>query len=417
MTPTTETSPARLKLVGLLGALCTLGPLSIDMYLPAFPGMATELEAAAPQIQLSLTTFIIGLALGQLLAGPISDAVGRRKPLLIGLATYITFSLLCALAPTALTLAGLRFIQALGVAAGFVVATAVARDLFSGLAMAKFMSLLMLVNSLGPVIAPVLGGQILRLTSWRGTFFVLAAIGTILLTILAFALPETHKPENRAPANLKGTLKTFGKLLKDRYFLGYALAASFALGSLFAYVSGASFVLQKVFGLSPQQFSLVFAVNSLGILLAGLLNTWLTGRLMPRTLLKAGLTLATTGGLGLLAAGLTNTGLPTFLPALFLLTTSVGVLLPNAASLAMNRHPEAAGSASALLGVLQFLAGGLIAPVVGAAGTESVLPMATVMAALTASAALAFALLTRGDKGITRDPDPVPEPAVTAIPH
>ncbi|MEO6090004.1 MAG: multidrug effflux MFS transporter [Umezawaea sp.] len=404
MTPT-ETSPNRLKLVGLLGALCTLGPMSIDMYLPAFPGMATELGATAPQIQLSLTTFIIGLALGQLLAGPVSDAIGRRKPLLVGLATYITFSLLCAIAPTALALAGLRFIQALGVAAGFVVATAVARDLFSGLAMAKFMSLLMLVNGLGPVIAPVLGGQILRLTSWRGTFLVLAIIGAILLAVLAFALPETHREENRAPANFRNTLKTFGNLLGDRYFVGYALAASFALGSLFAYVSGASFVLQGVFGLTPQQFSLIFGLNSLGILLAGSLNTWLTGRLMPRTLLKSGLVLATTGGLGLLAAGLTNTGLPTFLPALFLLTTSVGVLLPNAATLAMNRHPEAAGSASALLGVLQFLAGGLIAPVVGAAGTDSVLPMAAVMAALTTAATLSFALLTRGDKGITKDQD------------
>ncbi|MCS7484428.1 multidrug effflux MFS transporter [Umezawaea endophytica] len=413
MTPT-EAGPTRLKLVGLLGALCTLGPMSIDMYLPAFPSMATELEAAAPQIQLSLTTFIIGLALGQLLAGPISDAIGRRKPLLVGLAAYITFSLLCAIAPTALALAGLRFIQALGVAAGFVVATAVARDLFSGLAMAKFMSLLMLVNGLGPVIAPVLGGQVLRLTSWRGTFLVLAIIGAILLTILAFALPETHKPENRVPANLRGTLRTFGKLLRDRYFLGYALAASFALGSLFAYVSGASFVLQKVFGLSPQQFSLVFGVNSLGILLAGLLNTWLTGKLMPRTLLKAGLGMATTGGAGLLAAGVLGGGLLTFLPALFLLTTSVGVLLPNAASLAMNRHPEAAGSASALLGVLQFLAGGLIAPVVGAAGTESVLPMAAVMAGLTIAATLAFTLLTRGDKGITREPDAIPRPAEAA---
>jgi DHA1 family bicyclomycin/chloramphenicol resistance-like MFS transporter len=411
MTPT-ETSPSRLKLVGLLGALCTLGPMSIDMYLPAFPAMATELGTSAPQIQLSLTTFIIGLALGQLLAGPVSDAIGRRKPLLVGLATYITFSLLCAIAPTALALAGLRFIQALGVAAGFVVATAVARDLFSGLAMAKFMSLLMLVNGLGPVIAPVLGGQILRLTTWRGTFLALAIIGAVLLGVLAFALPETHREENRAPANFRNTLKTFGSLLGDRHFVGYTLAASFALGSLFAYVAGASFVLQGVFGLTPQQFSLIFGINSLGIVLAGSLNTWLTGRLMPRTLLKSGLVLATTGGMGLLAAGITNTGLPTLLPALFLLTTSVGVLLPNAATLAMNRHPEAAGSASALLGVLQFLAGGLIAPVVGAAGTTSVIPMAAVMAGLTAAAALSFAVLTRGDKGITKETDAVPEVAV-----
>ncbi|PRY29168.1 multidrug effflux MFS transporter [Umezawaea tangerina] len=414
---TATLGPSRLKLVGLLGALCTLGPLSVDMYLPAFPSMARELGTTAPQIQLSLTTFIIGLALGQLVVGPISDAVGRRKPLLIGLSAYVLFSLMAAIAPTALALAGIRLAQAFGVAAGFVVATAVARDMFSGMAMAKFMSMLMLVNGLGPVIAPVLGGQVLRLTSWRGTFLVLALIGTVLLVVLAMALPETHPEEKRAPANLKGTLRTFGGLLSDRFFVGYALAASFALGSLFAYVSGASFVLQNVFGLTPQQFSLVFGLNSFGILLAGSLNTWLTGRITPRVLLTAGLVMATAGGLGLLTAGLLGGNLLAFLPPLFLLTTSVGVLLPNAATLAMNRHPESAGSASALLGVLQFLAGGLVAPVVGAAGTSSVIPMATVMFGLTVAATLAFTVLTRGDKGITKDTDTIPEAAVEVAPH
>ena len=214
------------------------------------------------------------------------------------------------------------------------------------------------------------------------------------------------------PANLLGTLRTFGGLLADRYFLGYALAASFALGALFAYVSGASFVLQNVFGLSPQAFSLVFGINSLGILLAGLLNTWLTGKIMPRDLLKIGLGMAALGGVGLLTAGLMGATLPIFLPPLFLITTSVGLLLPNAATLAMSRHPEAAGSASALLGVMQFLVGGLVAPLVGAAGTSSVVPMATVMACLTMSGVLAFVLLTRGDKGITREMDEVPAAAV-----
>ena len=407
-----EIGPSRMRLVGLLGALCMLGPLSIDMYLPAFPQIAGELGASAPQVQLSLTTFIVGLALGQLFVGPLSDSYGRRKPLLIGLTVYIAFSLLCALSPSAYALAGLRLIQAFGVAAGFVVATAVARDMFSGLAMARFMSLLMLVNGLAPVIAPVIGGQVLRLTSWRGTFIVLALIGAVLLVVLLIGLPETHPADRRVQANLLGTLRTFGGLLADRYFLGYALAASFALGALFAYVSGASFVLQNVFGLSPQEFSLVFGVNSLGILLAGLLNTSLTGKIMPRDLLKIGLGMAALGGVGLLTAGLLGAGLPLFLPPLFLITTSVGLLLPNAATLAMSRHPEAAGSASALLGVMQFLVGGLVAPLVGAAGTSSVVPMATVMACMTMSGVLAFALLTRGDKGITAETDDIPAAAV-----
>lgn len=406
----------RNRLVLLLGALCMLGPFSIDMYLPAFPSMTGELGASASRIQLSLTTFIIGLAVGQLLVGPLSDAVGRRKPLLAGLSVYSLISLACAAAPSAYALVGLRLVQGLGVAAAFVVATAVARDRFSGLAMARFMSLLMLFNGLGPVLAPVIGAQVLRVTSWRGTFLVLAAIGVLLLVTFLIALPETHPPSKRQPANLRTTLRVFGGLLTDRVFLGYTLAASLALGSLFAYVAGSSFVLQNVFGLSPQTFSLVFGLNSAGILLSGLLNTWLTGRIMPRGLLKIGLSTAVLGGIGLVAAALTGAGLPLFLPPLFLVTTSVGLLMPNAATLAMSRHAESAGSASALLGVLQFLVGGLAAPLVGAAGTASVVPMAAVMAALTISAALAFVVLTRGDVGITAD-DPLVEEHREPVEH
>jgi MFS transporter, DHA1 family, multidrug resistance protein len=396
----------RARLVVLLGTLCLLGPLSIDAYLPAFPSIAGDFGATESQIQLSLTTFIIGLSLGQLLVGPLSDSWGRRRPLLVGIGSYVVVSLFCAVAPNALALSGLRLLQGLGVAAGFVVAMAVARDRFEGLAMARFMSLMMLVNSLGPVVAPVLGGQLLRFTSWRGTFVALALIGSALLISLAVGLPETLPKNKRRPANLLLTLKVFGGLLADRKFVGYAVASALALGALFGYVAGASFVLQGVYGLSPQQFSLVFGANSVAIVVAGLLNTRLTGRIMPRPLLKIGLAGAAVGGVGLLVGGLVGGGLATFLPPLFVLTMSVGLLMPNAGSLAMSRHPEAAGSASAVLGVTTFLVGGLMAPLVGAGGSASVLPMVTVMAGSTVLAVLVFAVLTRGDVGITRDTDP-----------
>ncbi|MFT7838230.1 multidrug effflux MFS transporter [Saccharothrix sp. BKS2] len=391
------------RLAALLGALCSLGPLSIDTYLPAFPDMAREFGTGESQVQLSLTTFIIGLSLGQLLVGPLSDSWGRRRPLLVGLGGYVLVSLVCAAAPGALAFSGLRLLQGLGVAAGFVVAAAIARDRFEGLAMARFMSLMMMVNGMGPVLAPVLGGQLLRFTSWRGTFVVLALLGLVLLVLLALTLPETLPPDRRRPANLLLTLRVFGGLLADRKFLGYVLASSLALGSLFAYVAGASFVLQDVFGLTAQQFSYVFAANSVAIFLAGVLNTRLTGRIMPRPLLKTGLAGAAVGGVGLVVGAALDGGLATFLPPLFVLTIGVGLLMPNASTLAMSRHPEAAGSASAVLGVLTFLVGGLMAPLVGAGGSASLLPMVTVMGASAVLATVVFAVLTRGDVGITRD--------------
>jgi DHA1 family bicyclomycin/chloramphenicol resistance-like MFS transporter len=400
------------RLAALLGALCTLGPLSIDTYLPAFPAMAEEFGTGESQVQLSLTTFIIGLSVGQLLVGPLSDSWGRRRPLLVGLGAYVVVSLVCAVAPNALAFSALRLLQGLGVAAGFVVAAAIARDRFEGLAMARFMSLMMLVNGMGPVLAPVLGGQLLRFTTWRGTFVALALLASVLLVLLAAGLPETLPPARRRPANLLLTLRVFGGLLADRRFVGYVLTGSLALGSLFAYVAGASFVLQDVFGLSAQQFSYAFAANSVAVFLAGALNTRLTGRVMPRPLLKTGLAAVVVGGVGLVVGGLAHGGLVTFLPPLFVLTVGVGLVMPNASTLAMARHPEAAGSASAVLGVFTFLVGGLMAPLVGAGGSGSLLPMVTVMGGAAVLAGVLFAVLTRGDVGITRDGEaPVAVPA------
>lgn len=257
----------------------------------------------------------------------------------------------------------------------------------------------------------MLGGQLLRFTTWRGTFVVLAGIAPVLLITLAIGLPETLPRSKRRPANLLLTVKVFGILLADRKFLGYASAPAPALGALSAYVAGASFVLQGVFGLTPQQFSMVFGTNSVAILLSGLLNTRLTGRVMPRPLLKIGLAGGAVGGVGLPVGGLVGGGPATFLPPLFVPTMSVGLLMPNAATPAMSRHPEAAGSASAVLGVTTFLVGGLMAPPVGAGGSASVLPTVTVMAGATTLAVILFATLTRGDVGITRETEPIPTPA------
>ncbi len=388
----------------LLGALCLLGPLSIDTYLPAFPAVAEEFGAGPSQVQLSLTTFIVGMSIGQLVIGTLSDSLGRRRPLLFGVALYAVVSLVCAVAPSAGALAALRLVQGFSVASGFVVALAIARDRFEGLAMARFMSLLLLTNGLGPVLAPVLGGQLLRFTTWRGTFVALALIAVVLFAVLAIALPETLPPDRRRPTAWWATARVFGALLTDRAFLGYALSSALSLGALFGYVAGASFALQGVFGLSPQQFSVVFGANSVAIFIAGLLNTALTGRVVPKALLWLGLGMGAVGGLGLVATGVFGGGLVAFLVPMFLVTTSVGVLTPNAATLAMARYAESAGSASAVLGVTRFVVAGSMAPLVGAGGSASVVPMIVVIAGASVSALVVGLVLTRGDAGVPREP-------------
>ncbi|MER5393956.1 Bcr/CflA family multidrug efflux MFS transporter [Saccharopolyspora sp. NPDC002686] len=387
--------PNRTKYVLILGGLSAFGPLSIDMYLPAFPEIAAELGTGASQVQLSLTACTLGLALGQLVAGPLSDTYGRRRPLLVGLVVFTLASLLCAIAPSAYALAGLRLVQGLGGAAGIVIARAVVRDMYSGVAMARFFSLLMLVNGLAPILAPLIGGQLLRVTSWRGVFLALGLIGALLLAATAFGVHETLPAESRRAGNLGETLRTFRALLGDRVFVAYSLSAALAFAAMFAYISGSSFVLQDVFGMSPQAFSLVFGINSLGIVLVGQLNARLVDRAEPRRLLAVGLGVNALGGVSVAVSALVGAGLIGLLPALFLVASSIGMVSPNATALALSGNPETAGSASALLGVMQFSAGALAAPLVGSAGTGTALPMGLVMGALSLAAVLVFVVLAR----------------------
>jgi DHA1 family bicyclomycin/chloramphenicol resistance-like MFS transporter len=367
--------------------MSALGALSIDMYLPAMPSMSRQLHASGPVIQLTLTVFVIGLAAGQVLAGPLSDAWGRRRPLLAGMALYVAGSAWCVLAPSAGQLLGARIMQSLGAAAGAVLARAIVRDLFDGTAMTRFFSTLMLVNGVAPVAAPVIGGQLLTVATWRATFAVMAGAGAVLLLAVLFALPESLPVPRRQPARLGHTVRSLVRLAGDGHYLRYVLAAALMFAALFAYISGSSFVLQEDYGLNALQFSLVFAANGLGIVLLGQVSGFLIGRAATeRTLLRVSLSVASLGGLGvLLSAGL-GLPLPLLLAGLFVVVSMVGVVLPNATSLAMAGYRSTAGAASSLQGLLQFLVGAIAASAMGLAGSGSAVPMGVTMVVCAAGA-------------------------------
>jgi MFS transporter, DHA1 family, multidrug resistance protein len=388
----------RVQLIVILGALSAFGPLSIDMYLPALPRLGADFGAQPSEIQLTLSACLLGLALGQVVAGPISDARGRRAPLLVGVGAYALASLMCVFATSVWVLVVFRFIQGVAGAAGIVIARAIVRDMYSGVAAARFFSLLMLVNGLAPILAPIIGAQLLRVTSWRGVFVTLAVIGVMLFLSVVWGVHETLPPTVRQTGGIKATLQTFGRLIGDRHFMGYALGCGLAFAAMFAYISGSPFVLQNIYGVSPQMFSFLFGLNALGIMIAGQINGLLVGRVEPRRLLGFGLTASTTGGLILLAVVVSGAiGLPGVLLGLWVMVASLGFVLPNATTLALAGHPRTAGSASALLGVLQYMIGAAAAPLVGLAGETTALPMAIVIAALGVTAWVVFVFMTRGN--------------------
>ncbi|NIH69864.1 multidrug effflux MFS transporter [Modestobacter marinus] len=363
----------RRQLVLVLGSLSAFGALTIDLYLPAMPRMATHLDASTASVQATLTVFVVGLAVGQVLVGPLSDAWGRRRPLLIGLALYAVASLACALAPDVGWLIAARVLQSLGAAAGTVLARAIARDLFSGVAMTRFLSTLMLVNGLAPILAPVVGGQLLAVTTWRALFVLLAGIGVLLLSAVALTLPETVPPERRQSAHPRALARTFARLAADRRFVRLILAAGLMFAAVFTYISGSSFVLQDGYGLSPQQFSLVFAVNGLGIVACSQLNGWLVGRVGTEAgLLTIALATAVLGSAGVLGCALAGAPLPLLLVFLFLVVAMLGPVLTNATSMALAEHGTTAGAASSLQGMTQFLIAGVAAAALGATGDDAV---------------------------------------------
>ncbi|QNK56705.1 multidrug effflux MFS transporter [Paenibacillus sp. PAMC21692] len=388
----------RLFIAVILGLLAGIGPLSIDMYLPALPALADDFNASTSLAQLSLTACLVGIALGQLIVGPISDVRGRRMPLLIGMAVYAVISLLCVFSPSIWTFILLRFVQGFAGAAGIVISRASARDLYAGAELTKFFALLMLINGAAPILAPMIGAEIVTFTSWRGVFAVLSASGLLMLAAVYVGLRETLPVDRRSRGGLRNTLATFRKLLGNSVFMGYAFTQGLMMAAMFAYISGSSFVLQELYGVTPRGYSLVFGLNGAGIILASQIAGRLAGKVPARRLLAAGLSMASLGAIILMAAVLLGLGLPMVIAGFFFVVSSIGITSATTTSLALQDQGRSAGSASALLGMLSFVFGGIAAPLVGLGGEGTALPLAIVMMALIAAAVVCYALFTRGPK-------------------
>jgi MFS transporter, DHA1 family, multidrug resistance protein len=383
--------PARTVIV--LGLLSTFGPLSLDLYLPSLPQLADDLDTSTSVAQLSITACLIGLAVGQLIAGPLSDRLGRRRPLIFGLVAFMLASIACALAPSPAILVALRLIQGLAGAAGIVISRAIARDLYSGRALMIFFSRLLLVAGLAPVIAPILGGQLSRIMGWRGIFGVLAGFGALLLAAGFFGLKETLPAERRIVGGFRRTVQGYQTLLHDRFFVGCALSSGLAGASMFAYIAGSTFVLQRIYGMSPQGFSLVFGCISLGLVGAAQGGARLA-LVWPLTrVLGVGLAINLLGATALLVTVISGLPLGALIGALVIMVCAVGLIFPTANALAMADYPDLAGTASSLQGLSQFVFGAIAAPFVGIAGEQTALPLGIVTTSVSACAMTSFAAL------------------------
>ena len=382
------------NLVVVLGVLGALGPMTIDTYLPALPALARHLEASDAQAQLTLSTMMLGLGVGQLVFGPISDAGGRRRPMLYGLIGHALASVVCGLAPNIWVLLAGRLLQGLASSAIAVASQALVRDLFRGMRAAELLSRLALITGMAPILAPLVGSGLLTVTSWRGVFVVLAIAAVLIGLLVRQQLPETLPAERRIPATVGGTVAAYRQVLADKLFLAVVLVASMGFTALFAYVSGSPFVMQGVFGLSPQVFGVVFASMSLGLSLCSQLNPRLVRSVGPVRALTAGLVVITASAVVmLLLAQFGVGGLAGFLLPMFGVMMGLGFTLPNAPAVALHRHGEAAGTAAALLGASQFVMGAVVTPVVGALndGTSRPIPLVILAASLVALATMLLA--------------------------
>ncbi len=370
-----------LRFILLLGLLDAFGPLGIDMYLPAFPQIEQDLKAQGGAMQLTLSLFLAGLAVGQLICGPISDRLGRRIPLLYGCAAFAVASVVCAFARSIESLILARFIMGLAGATGMVIARAVVRDSFEEADSSRVYSMLMLVIGIAPIISPSVGGWLMRMGSWGSIFWALAGFASLCGVAVALDLPETHPPSRRNRDAIGTIFGHYGSLIVDRRFIGYAGPVSLALGLIFAYVASAPSLFMQFYKLSPMAFSLIFASNAVGLIGAAQVNRWLTRRYDTHAILRvASLVNAATALLLPVLAWTGLGGYPAFFLVIFMCLATVGLILPNATAAVMAPFPERAGVASALLGMLQFSIGAGTGALVGLFHDGSPRPMAFTMA-------------------------------------
>ena len=363
-----------------LGVIAMASSLSTDMYLPSFTSVAEDLTATASEVQLTLTLFFFGVGTGQLLLGPISDRRGRRPVLLSALVVFVAASISMVFAPNIETLMALRFAQGLSGAAGLVLSRAIAADLSHGVSAAKALSLIVMISGLGPLLAPVLGGLAHEWWGWRGALATLAVIATAMLVLAITVLRESHPLERRTTGSFFSTYRPVGRLLRDGRFVALALSFALSFAAAMAYIAAAPFVTQRVLGMSPLGFALSLAVSASAMVLANLVNIRLVSRIRPPRMLASGIALVLVSGLAFCAQAFTASLTPAgFIITAFVLTGGSGLILANASALALDRVPEARGSASALLGAVQFLFGGITAPLVGLWGESTALPMAVLV--------------------------------------
>jgi DHA1 family bicyclomycin/chloramphenicol resistance-like MFS transporter len=365
----------------ILGAMAAFGPLATDMYLPAFPAIAAGLPADAASVQVTLAAFFAGTALGQLGYGPLSDRFGRKPALLLGLAVFTLSSIGCALTDDIDTLIWLRFAQGLGGCAGMVMSRAIVRDLTEGAASIRLMSQLMLVMGLAPILAPSIGSALLGVADWRAIFWLLAAYSAGLAIVVALFLPESLEPGRRRREGPLGILLTYGRLLRSRHFLGHALSGALPTAGMFAYIAGSPFIFMQLFHVAPERYGLYFGLNAFGLILMGQINARLARRVPAERML--GLVLIALATAGVLLAGAAAAGIGGFaaiVVLLFCYVACIGAVMPLATTLAMAPQGRAAGSASAVIGTLQFGLGAVTGALVGALHDGTAVPMALVIA-------------------------------------
>ena len=365
-------------LVVFLGMLTAITPLATDLYLPALPIMPGELNTTASNIQMTIGIMTFGVAIGQLFGGPISDTMGRKLPLIIGNLLCVISGIICAYAPSIEILLLGRFLQGLTGSVGIVISKAIARDFASGQELTKLFALLMMVNGLAPVLAPLVGGQLLLFTTWRVIFIILALFSTILL-VGSFLFRESLPKEKRITGGIGTAAKNYIKLIKDKPFLGQTLIQLFAFGAFFSYISGSSFVYQNIFQLSAQKFSYLFGINSCGIILASAISGRISNVITSKQLLTFSLWQLTIGSLLFLVAMLLEWPLIPVTIILFFTVCTVSLFGSASFSMAMTSYGKMAGSASAILGFASMFAAGIVSPLVGIGGDHTGIPMGITM--------------------------------------
>jgi DHA1 family bicyclomycin/chloramphenicol resistance-like MFS transporter len=379
--PPAPTGASYYRLALILGGLTAMGPLAIDTYLPALPTIARALQASDARVQISLSIYFVGIALGQAVYGPLSDRLGRKPALYMGLAMFMAASLGCALATSAELLILFRFLQALGGCAPLVVPRAIVRDLFDQIGSVRMLSILMLVMGLAPILSPLAGGQLLGYFGWRSIFWAHAIYASVWLVAVSIGLPESLPPERRRRQTVGTVLAGYGRLLVDRAFMAQVLVGALIFAGLLAYISGSPFVFIELFDVPPDRFGLYFAVNAIGIISASQVNRWLAQRLDAGRILRWVLPVSLAAGVLLVVNAATGFGgFAGILVPLFVYIATHGFVMPNTTALAMAPHGAVAGSASALLGSIQFILGALAGTLVGVMSNGTPVPLAGVIA-------------------------------------